>query len=84
MLKMKEMKSMLLDLCLAKNDDVIGLQTDSEAVTSCISRRGLAKMRHCERRDLWIKQEFGEGKVGVVKIDGKGNQAGGGRCSCRQ
>ena len=75
LLKMKGMKSMLVELGLANSDDVIELQVDSAAGKSFISRRGLGKMRHVELRDLWIQQEVGEGKVRVVKIDGKANPA---------
>ena len=75
LLKMKGMKSMLVELGLAKDDDVVELQVDSAAGKSFISRRGLGKMRHVELRDLWIQREVGEGKVRVVKIDGKARPA---------
>ena len=70
-LRMKSMKSMLVELGLASCDDVIELQVDSAAGKSFISRRGLGKMRHVELRDLWIQREVGEGKVRVVKVEGK-------------
>ena len=44
-LRMKGMKSMLVELGLASCDDVIELQVDSAAAKSFISRRGLGKMR---------------------------------------
>ena len=53
-LKMKGLKSMLVELGLASCDDVIELQVDSAAEKSFTSRRGLGKMRHVELRDLWI------------------------------
>ena len=74
-LKMKGMKSMLVELGLARSDDVIELQVDSAAVKPFISRRGLGKMRHVELGDLWIQREVGEGKVRVVKVEGKANPA---------
>ena len=74
-LKMKGIKSMLVELGLANDDDVIELQVDSAAGKSFISGRGLGKMRHVALRDLWIQQEVGEGKVRVVKIGGKTNPA---------
>ena len=72
-LRMKGMKSMLVELGLASCDDVIELHVDSAAGKSFISRRGLGKMRHVELRDLWIQREVGEGKVRVVKVEGKAN-----------
>ena len=74
-LRMKGMKSMLVELGLASFDDVIELQVDSAVEKSFISRRGLGKMRHVELRDLWIQREVGEGKVRVVKVEGKANPA---------
>ena len=32
-------------------------------------------MRHVELRDLWIQRDVGEGKVRVVKVEGKANPA---------
>ena len=75
-LRMKGVKSMLVELGLARCDDVIELQVDSAAVKSFSSRRGLGKMRHVELRDLWIQREFGEGKVRVVKVEGIADPAG--------
>ena len=69
------MKSMLVELGLSSCDDVIELQVDCAAVKSFISRRGLGKMRYVELRDLWIQREVGEGKVRVVKVEGKANPA---------
>ena len=74
-LRMKGMKSMLVELGLASCDDVIELRVDSAAGKSFISRRGLGKMRHVELRDLWMQWEAGEGKVRVVKVEGKANPA---------
>ena len=61
-LRMKGMKSMLVELGLASCDDVIELQVDSAAGKSFISRRGLGKMRHVELRDLWIQREVVKAK----------------------
>ena len=69
--KMKGMKSMLVELSLASCDDVI----DSAAEKSIISRRGWTKMRHVELRDLLIQREVGEGKVRVVKVERFANPA---------
>ena len=55
-LRMKGMKSMLVELGLASCDDVIELLVDSAGEKSLISRRGLRKMRHVELRDLWIQR----------------------------
>ena len=74
-LRMKGMKSMLVELGLASSDDVIELQVDSAAGKSFILRRGLGKMRRVELRDLWIQREVGEGKVRVVNVEGKANPA---------
>ena len=74
-LRMKGIKSMLVELGLASCDDVIELQVDGAAGKSFISRRGLGKMRHVELRDLWIQREVGEGKVRVVKDEGKADPA---------
>ena len=60
-LRMKGMKSMLVELGLASCDDVIELQVGSAAEKSLISRRGLGKMRHVELRDLWTQRVVGEG-----------------------
>ena len=72
-LRMKEMKSMLVELGLANTDNVIELQIDSAAGKSFISRRGLGKMRHVEFTDLSIQQGVGRGKVRAIKIGGKAN-----------
>ena len=74
-LRMKGLKSSLVELGLASSDDVIEFQVDSAAGKSFVSRRGLGQMRHVELRDLWIQREVGEGKVRVVKVEGKANRA---------
>ena len=56
-------------------NDVIELQVDNAAGKSFISRRGLGKTRHVELRDVCIQWEVGEGKVRVVKVEGKANPA---------
>ena len=70
-LRMKAMKSILLELGLANDDAVMELHIDSAAAESFIPRRGLGKVGQVELGDLWIPQEVGEGKVSVVKNDGK-------------
>ena len=44
MVRVSEMKSMLVELGMASSDDVIKLQIDSAAEKSFISRRGLGPL----------------------------------------
>ena len=56
-------------------ENVVHIGTDSAAAKSCVSRRGLGKMRHLEIRDLWLQKEVNDGKVIVSKIPGTENPA---------
>lgn len=48
--------------------DHVQLFTDSSAVKSFVSRRGLGKMKHLQIRDLWLQREVVRGKVIVNKV----------------
>ena len=43
------------ELGFTELSNVVHLGTDSSAAKSCVSRRGLGKMRHVEIRDLWLQ-----------------------------
>ena len=74
-LRAKGALSILSELGVPVESQVVEVFTDSAAAKSFISKRGLGKMRHLELRELWLQREVGEGKAVVRKVAGARNPA---------
>ena len=74
-LRAKGALNMLSEVGIVGLSPVVEACTDSSAVKSFVSKRGLGKMRHLELRDLWLQREVGDGKVVVRKVAGHRNPA---------
>ncbi len=51
------------------------MNTDSHAVESITSRRGMGRVRRIEVRELWTRGRVAKGEKTSVKVKGKNNQA---------
>ena len=50
------------------------ISMDPKAAKSFLQRRALGKMRHIEKRDLWLQREVFGGKVEIEKVMERGIQ----------
>ena len=68
------MQSLFKDLGV---DVEVQINTDSSTGKSIASRRGAAKVRHLDTRELWIQERVARGDIWIQKVRGEDNVADG-------
>ena len=69
----KGLRNLAVEIGFRSLENVVHIGTDSSAAKSFVGRKGLGKMKHLERRDLWLQKEVRDGKVIVNKVLGTEN-----------